>query len=374
MMRPMDQDSGFRTIMEGLVEGLLQTDRQNSYLLLYRTEKWLGRFSSFENVEEVLVSGFHKLIWDQVAVPYTAWRKQADIIFNPKFSVPFVSHCPVAMGLHEPAWWVWPEHYEWLDQRYVRTMLPWYCRKAAHLFPISKFVIDENRKYVGLPFDNTTVAYPAPKEYFTTIDDSSALQEFREKYDLPERFIVDVTRVDHPGVEGSKSFFPGKNPETAVRAFALCRDRIPHRLVLAGRRVPEYLSHIGLTSDDLEGVHCIGFVPHEEIPLLYNLAELSLLPSYYESYGMTLVEAMACGCPVVASKTGACAEISAGAALLADPYDPGDFADKILLLLEDDNLRQQLKRKGLERAAYFSWDKTAKVVLNGLTQAIESRR
>lgn len=370
MMRAMDQDSGHRAIIEGLVDNLLRIDQENSYLLLYRTDKWLGRFSSAENVKEVLVKAPHKLAWDQVAVPYRAWREGADVIYNPKFSVPLVTHCPVVMGLHEPVWWAWPDHYEWLDVRYMRLMFPLYCRKTSHFFAISDFVIGENRKHLGLPFDNVTVTYPAPKEYFRPIDDAAALEQFRNEYNLPQRFIVSVTRVDHPGLDGSTSFFPGKNVETTVRAFMLCRDHIPHKLVIAGRRVREYLLHLGFTDSDLKDIHFTDFVPHEEIPKLHNLAELFILPSFYESYAMAFVEAMACGCPTIAAQTGACPEISGGAALLADPYDPTDFADRIIQVLTDKDLYLELKSKSLERAATFKWERTARIALEGLKRVV----
>src|SRR5918992_5761425 len=193
MMRPMDHDSGFRAYTEALVDNMLQIDQESSYVLLYREPKWLGRFSGYTNAKEVLLGTSHKLFWDQVLVPYIAWKQRADVIFNPKFSIPLISHCPVTMGLQEPAWWTWPEQYEWLDRRYMRIMLPLYIHKAAHIFPMSNFILEENRKVLGLPLVNTTVAYSAPGKQFRVIDEAEALERFREKYQLPERFILSVT-------------------------------------------------------------------------------------------------------------------------------------------------------------------------------------
>jgi glycosyltransferase involved in cell wall biosynthesis len=370
MMRAMDQDSGFRAYVEGLLDHPLSIDHDNSYLLLYRTPKWLGRFAAFAHVQEVLLRAPHKLVWDQLAVPYKAYKERADLIFNPKFSIPLLSHCPVAMGLQEPAWWAWSDHYERWDVRYIRTMLPLYCRKAAHMFTMSEFVLEENRKYVRLPFHNATVTYPAPHAYFRLIDDRIMLEQCCLRYQLPPRFILAVTRVDHPGVDQAGIWHPGKNVETTLRAFALCRDRIPHGLVVAGRHVREYLLQTGWSSADFERVQFLDFVPHEELPTLYNLADLFVIPSFYEGFGFALVEAMACGCPVVASLTGACPEVSGGAALIADPHDPADFAAKILSVLDNDDLRQALRKRSLERAAFFSWEHTAKLTLQGLVAAV----
>lgn len=370
MMRTIDQASGLRVYTERLVEAMLKTCPENFYVLLYRTTKWLGRFASYDNAKEVLLWSPHKLIWDQIAVPYRAWKEKADIIFNPKFSVPFVSHCPVAMSLREPAWWAWPQHYPLWNVFFMKATIPLYCRKSAALFPISNFVLSENRKYLRIPKHKITIAYPAPNKHFRPIVDTAILKDFRGKYQLPDRFILSVTRVDHPGIEKSKSFFPGKNVETTVRAFGLCRKEIPHRLVIAGRRVRDYLFHMGFTSVDLEDVQFLDFIPHEELPALYSLAELFILPSFYESYAQALVEAMSCGCPVIASQTGACPEITGQAAVLADPDNPEEFADKIRSVLKREGFRQELRTKGLERANFFNWDRTAKTILDALARAL----
>jgi glycosyltransferase involved in cell wall biosynthesis len=103
---------------------------------------------------------------------------------------------------------------------------------------------------------------------------------------------------------------------------------------------------------------------------LYNVADLFVIPSFYEGFGLTACEAMACGCPVVASQTGACPEVTGGAALLADPYDAADFAAKMTLVLSDEKLSQALREKGLQRAAHFTWDESARLVLERLSQVV----
>lgn len=376
MLRAMDQDSGFRAYIEGLIENMLAIDLENSYLLFYRTKKYFGRFSSFKNAKEVLLSAPHKFLWDQVAVPFRAWKEGADIIFNPKFSVPLVSHCPVAMGLQEPDWWVEPEYYERFDVLFTKTMLPIYCRKASFLFPMSYFNLEESRKYLGLPLKNATVTYTCPGKHMRPMRDSSELNNFRETYRLPERFLLCVTRVDHPGLDNFqkiRNFYPGKNPETVLRAFLLCRDEIPHHLVFAGRSVREYMEQLGFKEADFTRVQFVPFVPYEELPKLYNAADLSIMPAYYDGCSTTMMESMACGCPVVASMTGASPEIGGNASLYADPHAPADFADKIRSVAIDVDLRNELKVKCRERSAFFNWRHTAEVTLDGLVRAAKEK-
>jgi glycosyltransferase involved in cell wall biosynthesis len=372
MMRAIDQDSGFHLYLDGLVKTFLKLEIPDvSFLLLYRTTKYLGRFSTYKNATEILIKAPHKILWDQLVVPYTAWKYKTDVIFNPKFTVPLISHCPVVMGLQEPAWWAWSEHYEKVDVLYQKLMLPIYARKASHFFPMAQWVIDENRKYIKLPFDNATVTNPGVHEHLKPVTDKKILEIFRAKYNLPENFILSMTRVDNPGMDHSKKWNPSKNPHTALRAFLLCRDKIPHHLVFSGRNVKEYFLNIGFKEQDFKRVHFINFVPFEEIQNIYSLAGLTVVPSYYESFGFTLLGAIACGCPTVVSTAGACSEVVGDAGLYADPDSPEDFANKILMVLKNEDLRKELSKKSIERSLQFTWEKTALLTLQGIQEAIK---
>ena len=374
MMRPIDQDSGFQAYVLGLLDALLSFDDPHTYVLFYRTPKWIGRFASSPKVKEVLISAADKFLWDQVAVPWRAWRERADVIFNPKFSVPLVAHCPVVMGLQEPAPWAWPEHYERLDVLYQRLMLPLYCRRAAHLFPMAHWILEENRRHLGLPLRDATVTWPAPHKHLAPVEDRGALEEFRARWNLPARYILGVTRVDHPGLDLSTSFYPGKNPQIALRAFIRLRDRIPHDLVFAGRRVREFFLNLGFTEADFVRVHFVGFVPFQELPKLYTLAEVAVHVPFYEGFGFGLMAGLACGCPTVTSKLGASPEVVRDASLLANPSDPEDVAAQIMRLINDPGLRAQLREKGMRRTSELTWERTARLTLEGITQAVKGTR
>lgn len=289
MMRPIDQDSGFHLYVDGLVEAMIKITEKNHYLLFYKTSKYFGRFKLYKNVTEKLLTSSNKLFWDQVVVPYNAWREGADVIFNPKFDVPLISHCPVTMGLQEPGYWVEPQDYERFDVIYQKIMLPIYSRRAAHVFPMAKFILEESRKYIDYPFKNATVTHPAPQEHLKPVTDSNILLQFKNKYSLPNKFILSITRADNPGMDKSHKWNACKNPLTTLRAFILLRDKIPHSLVIAGRRIKDYFLDSGYTEKDFERIHFINFVPFEELQNLYNLADLIVVPPTYEGFGFTLL-------------------------------------------------------------------------------------
>ncbi len=365
MMRSIDHDSGFHFYVEGLTEALLKLNNEHKYILIYKTPKWFGRFSSYKRATEILVKA-PKIIWDQLVSPYIAWRENADVIFNPKFTVPLISHCPVTMGLQEPGWWVWPEHYGKINGFYQRNMLQVYTRKASLLFPMAHWVIEANRKYIKIPFNNAIVAHPGVQEHLKPVTNSSILQGFKAKYNLPKKFILSMARVDNPGMKYTKKWNPSKNAHTTLKAFLLIKRQIPHDIVFAGRNVRDYFLHMGFTENDFERVHFVNFIPFSEIQNIYSLAELLIVPSYYESFGFSLLGAIACGCPAVVSTAGACSEVVGNAALYADPNLPEEFADKIVTILKDKKLWTKLKKKSIERASIFTWENSAKTFLEGL--------
>ncbi len=372
MMRPMEPNAGFASYIIGLLDALLRFEDEHSYVLLYRKPRFMGRFAWSPKVKEILATAPHKLLWDQVAVPWHAWRERADIIFNPKFSVPFVAHCPVVMGLQEPAQWAWSSHYEKFDVFYQKLMLPLYCRRVAHLFPMAHWILEENRKYLNLPLPHATVTWPAPRPELKRVTDPAVLQEYRRKRGLPEKFLLAITRVDHC-MDGSTSFYPGKNPQVALRAFQQIRDRIPHHFVVLGRKVREFFEHLQFGPTDLERVHCAGFVPFDELPMLLSLADAFVHVPFYEGFGFSVMAALACGCPTVTSKTGCCPEVVGDAAVLADPFDPADVAQQILRVLNDDALRQNLRNRGPQQMSQLTWERTARLTLQGFEEVLARR-
>jgi glycosyltransferase involved in cell wall biosynthesis len=231
------------------------------------------------------------------------------------------------------------------DAEFTRqTLVEKYHVSAAKVYPI----------FMGV--DHTTFGSDHPQE---------KLRWLREKYSLPEQF----------------AFYPAntwlhKNHVLLVQAWALLKRRasVNCPLVLTGKAREGHggflaeVEQLGLQREILY----LGYVPRQEMPLLYAMASFLIFPSLFEGFGLPVLEAMASGCPVACSNLTTLPEIAGGAALLFDPYSEEGIAEAAWRLLEERETRQELRQRGLERARGFSWEKTARETLQVYDKAVQS--
>ncbi len=363
MLRHFEQhDGGVKVYTHNVLHHLLRLGQQHEFVLAYRHPRLLGTYARHHNVREVAMRMPGSVPWDQLAVPWIARRSNADLIFNPKFTVPLLGRARKVYVLHGSEWFALADHHKWFDRLYVRLSFPVYTRVADAIITVAQKVKDD-----ALPFTRAQPSKFVPihngfdAQRFRVLRDPQALAAVRRKYDLPEKFIFWAGQID-----------ARKNLTNLLRAYARLRDRIPHDLVLAGNRNEagrrtwkrrgemELMRELGLA----RRVRLVGWVPHEDLPAVYNLAAAFALPSLHEGFGIPLLEAMACGCPVVTSTTGSAPEVTAGAAQLADPYDPADIARALDTVLGDETLRAQLVARGLARVKDFGWERCARSLLD----------
>lgn len=364
MGRVLDQDDGLGVYSTNLLQELFLLDGTSRYIILLRTPQNANLFQHFENVETQVIPTKVKLLWDQWTVPIAAKRCGADILFNPKFSLPLFSSAAGVFVLHGADWYINPQNYKWWDNLYIRLMMPIYCHKAKRLLAISQCIVNDLVKHAHIDPAKATVSYAAPSPHFSPQGDEQCLAEFQRRYSLPERFILTVARAYHTG-HARLPPYPGGNNERLLQGYRRYRAQggvLP--LVVVGQRIEEYLRARGFGDNDLADVRFTGFIPHAEIHKAYQSAEFFVLATLYESFAFPLVEAMASGCPAVVPATGACPEVAGGAAMLIDPYDPEDIAKAMMGLDAAQEKRQQLKAAGLERVKTFTWRETAKRTLS----------
>ena len=361
MLRTIDERQGIGIYSQNLMREMLELDREDEFVLMYRNPDYVGTFSDSPNVKEILLQARNKALWDQVAVPRAARREKVDVIFHTKFTVPFFSSIPAVMSAHGASWFVRPDLYDnKLDLAYIKMMMPLYCRKAAAIVANSDLTRDDYIRVLKVPPEKITTVRLGMNEDFKKIEDAGQLEEMRRKYRLPERYIFSVVKYD-----------PRKNFGNLVEGFRRLRKKLPAKLVVAGIGCEKYAEEYKLAEDGtLDDVTFLGWVDQQDLPALYNMADCMLFPSVYEEFGIPTVEAMACGCPVVVSKTGALPELAGEAGVIVDPFDPDDIAAGLEKLLSDETTRRDYGARCLKRAEMFSWRRCARETLDVIRKTV----
>lgn len=356
MLRAIGERQGIGIYTRNLMDKLLPLDRDNHYILFYRSPEYLGRYATHPNATEKLIPAANKALWDQVSIPLEARRERLDLVFHPKFTVPFFTVAKTVMTVHGASWFVHPELYGRLDIAYIRAVMPLYCRRANAIIANSELTRSDFIRLLGVSPAKIHTIYLGTNEQFRVIEDRSVLEAVRRKHALPDRFILSVIKYD-----------PRKNFKNLVAAFRILRGRIPCKLVVVGIGCEKYIAECRLDSDGTANdITFLGWLDNSELPALYNLATCLFFPSVYEEFGIPTCEAMACGCPVVVSKTGALPEIAGDAGLTVDPFNPEEMADALEKIWKNEELRENLAERGLARAPLFTWQRCAQETLKVL--------
>jgi glycosyltransferase involved in cell wall biosynthesis len=362
MLRHMEKHhGGVLVYTHNLLREMLALDTPHEFVLCYRNPDLIGTYADGNRVREIAVQAPSALTWDQMAVPWLDRKEKFDVIFNPKFTVPFVSKAKKVFVLHGSEWFVIPQAYLWYDRWYTNTLTSFYCHNADAVITVSNVVKKDIVKFTGVEPEKVVPVHNGfDPNRFHMIQDSQLLGSVRQAYQLPERFILWTGQI-----------YPPKNLGRLLEALAQVKEEIPHKLVIAGeerwraKEDLELIERLGIK----DRIHFTGWVSHDHLPAFYNLADLFVLPSLYEGFGIPLLEAMACGCPVLTSTTGSPPEVVEDAGYLVDPIKVDDIAAGICEVLSNFERRSAMVAKGLERVKDFSWGKCARQTLKVLELA-----
>jgi glycosyltransferase involved in cell wall biosynthesis len=315
--------------------------------MIFADQRWIGQHGIGRFARHVLADlDYHSVpLAGHPAAPLDAWRlaralrdlTHNDLFFSPGYNSPLFCPSPFIFTIHDLSHIYCPENSSPLIQLYYATIMKRACHRAASILTVSEFTRGQIVQWSGVP----------PEKVFNVgcgVD--AAYRPDGDSYGLSFPYLLCVSnRKRH------------KNEFRVVEAFARAGVSSEMRLVLTGNPTPE-LSGCVEQHAMASHVHFTGVVPESRLPSLYRGAEALIFPSLYEGFGLPLLEAMACGTPVVTSNITAMPEVAGVAALLVDPTSVEQISATMAQIVSDTALRGQLREKGLARAAQFPWAST----------------
>ncbi len=325
-----------------------------------------------------------RIFWEQVVQPFALRKEGVDLLHALAFVTPLLSRCPSVVTIYDLSFLLYPESFKRFKRFYLGLFTRFSVRKARRIIAISESTKRDVVRLLGVPPDKVDVVYCGRDEAFHPLPEAQ-VAAFRLRRGLPEHFVLFVGTIE-----------PRKNLTTLLEAYAAFRrdvrdQEIGNRkskignlhLVIGGAKGWFYedvfarVEELGLEDQ----VMFPGYIPVSELPLWYNAAELFVYPSLYEGFGLPPLEAMACGTPVVTANTSSLPEVvgeapgtgSQGhsAGLTVDPLDVEGLAEAMRRALGDEALRQEMRKRGLQRAKGFSWTKTAQETVQVYQRAME---
>lgn len=296
-----------------------------------------------------------RIVWEQAVAPFAATRAHLDVLFCPVNVVPLLARVLSVVTVHDLAFLAHPDAFHNAKRRYLTVMTRLSVRRARQVIAVSGHTRDDLVRYFRVRPERITVIPNAADARFRPADDPHAITQFKAKNNLPDRVILFVGTLE-----------PRKNLRRLIEAFAsLGDDDAETKLVIVGASgwltsdLAPLVRERGLSNR----IIFTGYVEDDDLPHWYQVATVFCYPSLYEGFGLPVLEAMACGTPVVTSRTSSLPELVGGAAVLVDPTDVAALARALKTVLADESRRQSMSQAGLARARAFSWERTAAATL-----------
>jgi len=348
-----------------LIKNLQRIDQVNEYVVFVKPDEddtCIPEAPNFKIVE--LTSKFGYPGWEQIELPKAAYREGCDVLHCTSNTGPLFCKVPLVTTLHDIIYLesislfkrqgTW---YQKLGNMYRRYFVPPVIKKSKKVITVSNYERNRINKYFGFKDNRLTAIYNGVGEHFKRVTQPKTLAAIKEEFNLPDNFFFFLGNTD-----------PKKNTIGVLRAFADFNKTYPgkYHLVMLDydeqelRRILQSINAIEVRAL----IHLTGYVPNEKLPALISQSTIFLYPSLRESFGIPILEGMACGVPVITSNTSSMPEVAGEeAALIIDPFNPQEIANAMRNLVEDKMLAKVLAEKGIERAKDFSWKAMAQNVL-----------
>lgn len=351
---------GMDMVAVALIRNLQEMDTENQYFIFVNETEDSSPVQPTDNFTIIPLPASPYPIWEQYHLARAVKKYDLDLLHCTSNTAPVFCQTPLVITLHdiiylekinlkEGSW------YQRMGNLYRRWNVPAVVKKAAGIFTVSAYEQDRIIHHFGMEPSSVDVAYNGVAAHFKP-ESPTRQQKVRETYALPNTFMLFLGNTD-----------PKKNLKGVLKSLALLESaNVPFPVLVMpdiGEEVLlSMLSEIG-APQLLSKIHLTGYIPNEDLPAIYSQAVLFLYPSLRESFGLPILEAMACGCPVITSNTSSMPEVAGNAALLIDPRDPESIQQGIEQLLKNEGIRKKLIENGYERPPLFDYKKGAATTL-----------
>ena len=345
-------DFGIGTYIRNLLRQLARIDHDTEYILLCG-EADIGIAAQLgPNFRAVLEPSPNYSIREQIHVPWVLRRERPDLYHAPHYVLPAAVSCSSVVTIHDCIHLMFPQY---LPSRVAYAYARAQMWTAAHRSDCILTVSDASKRDIlhlfNVPPEKIVVVYNAIDSHFSLTPPAEAVARVRERYQLNHRFVLYVGNIK-----------PHKNLVRLIEAFNELRvgDLEDVKLLIIGDEISKLpaLRRAVHRHKLHKHVRFLGYVPDDQLAVLYRLAAVFVFPSLYEGFGLPPLEAMASGTPVVTSNVSSLPEVVGDAAVLVDPHDVDSIVAGLRSVLTDPVRADEMRLKGLERAREFSWERS----------------
>lgn len=372
------QDIGAGRYITNLVRNLLKIDKKNTYVFTgrYVTDKYLEIINGIRStctdnkIEFKLYKTTQKKLnlWNRLRFPpIELMGFKADLLHCPDFLIPPTLNNNIILTIHDLAFLRFPEfNFDWFIKKYTGEVKK-NARISRRIIADSESTKDDIVNFFNIDPQKIEVIYLASDTVFKKLPGTSIDKDILKKYKIDKKYILSVGTIE-----------PRKNFITSIKAFNLIKQKntgFDYKLVIAGRTgwKSEATYEEREKSPYWEDILFTGRVPDRDLVQIYNQAELFVYPSLFEGFGLPPLEAMSCGLPVIASNTSSLKEVIGDAGILVTAGDESELKKQILHVLENKEIKEELKGKSLFRAKEFNWEETAQKTINLYYKIISSQ-
>lgn len=364
----VNQRAGIGRLVRNQVLALADVDAANEYRLVYaRPNKGSAvaqfpKARNFSRREVGLRERWLTIMWHRAKLPLPAdWISgPVDVYHSPDFVLPPLRRARGIITVHDLAFLVRPDCADARLRAYLEEVVPRSVRRADFIIADSENTRNDLVVLLGVPSSRVAVVPGGVEERFAPVTDPRLLRKVRDQIGVGDApFVLAIGVIE-----------PRKNLNRLMDAFALLKQRgkVPKdlKLVLAGGKgwLFDGIFEHHSTSPVRKDIVMPGFISDDLLPALYSAADVLAFPSLYEGFGLPILEAMACGTPVVASRASCLPEVAEGAALMVEPTNVEGLASSLELATSDPGLREKLMAQGLARAASYTWRRAAEQLLD----------